>query len=82
MAVRYINPEDHGRQIMHPVESASSSTWMPDLEKVIQMQSELTELQKRFLEARDFQRRCTFALALTACMSIGLSLLSFLRTFG
>jgi hypothetical protein len=48
----------------------------------MQIQSELTALQKRFAEAQDYQRRYTYALALTACISIGLSLISLLHLTG
>ena len=88
MGVRVINPEDHGRQITSPQYNASTSTstqdpWNPENRLSLMLTRwELIALQKSLDEARDYRRRFTFGLVLTACISIGLSLTAFLRTFG
>jgi hypothetical protein len=54
----------------------------PGQENLIEIQRLRGELLNSLDKQRAFQRRFTFALALTACMSIGLSLLSLILGFG
>ncbi len=60
----------------------SGLTWMPDLESLTQMESELGELSRRFARQRVFLFLSTLGLVVTACIAIGLSIGRFLLTSG
>ncbi len=81
MAVRVIEP-DLGSQATYNLRKPFGLTRMPDQENLTPMQYQLGELQRAFAKAQVSQRRYTFALALTACTAIGLSLLNLLLMIG
>ena len=88
MAVHHFNLEDIGEQTMYWWQGRSGSTSTPvhpmtgNLPNLTPMHEELILLQKRFAEQRRFQNLCTFVLALSACISIGLSLWAYLLAIG